>query len=95
MPARQHRPNCRSALLRAGAIKTELVDAVGLCRQVRMTSDADSRLAAGQPGHRCRASQRLSLDMACLKIGRTCTHDQRKPRFALDLQAIKAIGATP
>ena len=25
----------------------------------------------------------------------TCTHDQRKPRFALDLQALKAIGATP
>ena len=25
----------------------------------------------------------------------TCTWDQRKPRFALDLQAIKAIGATP
>lgn len=25
----------------------------------------------------------------------TCTHDQRKPRFALDLQALNAIGATP
>ena len=25
----------------------------------------------------------------------TCTHDQRKPRFAPDLQAIQAIGATP
>ena len=25
----------------------------------------------------------------------TCTHDQRQPRFALDLQALKAIGATP
>ena len=25
----------------------------------------------------------------------TCTHDQRKPRFALDLQALKAAGATP
>ena len=22
----------------------------------------------------------------------TCTHDQRKPRFALDLQAVQAIG---
>lgn len=24
----------------------------------------------------------------------TCTHDQRKPRFVLDLQAVHAIGAT-
>ena len=25
----------------------------------------------------------------------TCTHDQRKPRFALDLQAVQAIGGKP
>ena len=25
----------------------------------------------------------------------TCTHDQRKPRFALDIQAVQAIGGKP
>ena len=25
----------------------------------------------------------------------TCTHDGRMPRFALDIQAVNAIGATP